>query len=231
MVEIKSQHPTTQTAPQLLASELLQPLLAKRRPERILILKRAGTDDLVLETVGREQIIRLSTDQAAVESVVRCRLDALPFAEASFDLVILQQLLCDGDEPVLRVALQVLVAGGDLVISGLNSAGVQYRIKNRQDQLPGLKINRMVEHLKSESFKIEHCFRVGLAGMSRPAPKNCWQANGWSGLAMPFADHVMLHAHHQSNILNASILRFRQIKRSRVASAALDGVSSRKAAS
>jgi SAM-dependent methyltransferase len=231
MVEIKSQHPTTQAAPQLLASELLQPLMAKRRPERVLILKRAGADDLVLEPVGRVQIIRLSTDPAAAESTVRCWLGALPFAEEAFDLVILHQLVSDGDEPVMRSALQVLVTGGDLVISGLNSAGLQYRIKNREDQFPGLKINRVIEHLKSESFKIEHCFRMGLAGLSRPAPKTCWQGNGWSGLAMPFADHVMLHGHHQSNIQNASILRFKQAKRSRVASAALDGVSSRKAAS
>jgi len=231
MVEIKSQHQTTQTSPQLLASELLQPLLAKRRPERILILKHASADNLLLEPVGRAQTIRLSTDPTAADSTVRCWLGALPFAEASFDLVILHQLVSDGDEPVMRSALEALVAGGDLVICGLNSAGLQYRIKNRQEQFPGLKINRVIEHLKSESFKIEHCFKMGLAGLSRPAPINCWKGNGWHALTMPFADHVVLHGHHQSNIQNASILRFRQAKRSRVASAALDGVSSRKAAS
>ena len=231
MVDVQNQHQTTQTATQLLASELLQPLLAKRRPERVLVLKHAGADDLEWEPVGRVQIIRLSTEQMAAESTIRCRLGALPFAEASFDLVILHQLVSDGNEPVMRSALEVLVAGGDLVISGLNSAGLQYRIKNRREKFPGLKINRIIEHLKSESFKIEHCFKMGLAGLSRPAPINCWKGNGWNALTMPFADRVILHGHHQSNIQNASILRFRQTKRSRVASAALDGVSNRKAAS
>ena len=205
--------------------------MAKRRPERVLVLKHAGADDLALEPVNPVQIIRLSTDQASTDAMVRCRLGALPFEAASFDLVVLNQLISDGSEAVMQAALQVLVAGGDLVISGLNSAGLQYRIRNRENQFPGLRINRIVAHLKSESFNIEHCLRMGLAGLSRPTPRNCGHGESWHGLSMPFADHVVLHGHHQSNIQNASILRFKQVKRSRVSSAALDGVSSRKAVS
>lgn len=231
MVDLKNQHNPNQSAQQSLAAKLLQPLMAKRRPERVLVLKHAGADDLTLEAISPVQIIRLNTDQAAAGGEVRCRLSALPFTEASFDLVILHQLIIDGSEPVMQQALLGLVAGGDLVISGLNSAGLQYRIKNREEHFPGLRINRIIEHLKSQSFNIEHCMRMGLAGMSRPAPKNCWHGKSWHGLIMPFADYVMLHGHHQSNIQNASILRFRQAKRNRVAAAALDGVSSRKAAS
>lgn len=231
MADMQNQHHINLSAQQLLAAELLQPLMAKRRPERVLILKHAAADDLTLEAISPVQIIRLSADQAAPAAVVKCRQDALPFAEASFDLVVLHQLVSDGSEPVIQAALQVLVAGGDLVVSGLNSAGLQYRIRNRQDQFPGMRINRIMENLKAESFKIEQCLRMGLAGMSRPAPKNCWRADSWHGLVMPFADHVVLHGHHQSNIQNGSILRFKQAKRSRVTAAALDGVSSRKAAS
>ena len=214
------------SAQQLLALELLRPLMVKRRPQRVLVLKHADADDLPLEPVSPVQIIRLSADETAADAVLRCRLGALPFEEASFDLVILQQLIVDGNEPVMRSALRVLAAGGDLVISGLNSAGLQYRIKNRKDQFPGLRINRIVEHLKSESFNIVHCLRMGLAGWSRPSFNF-----GGRGLAMPFADYVALHVQHQSNSKNASILRFKKTRRSRVASAALDGVSSRKAAS
>jgi len=46
---------------------------------------------------------------------------------------------------------------------------------------------------------------------------------------LPFADRVVLHGHHQSNIHNAHILRFRQIKTTGRATAALDGCSSREA--
>ena len=226
MIDVKSDQKSKQTAQQSLASELLQPLMAKRRPDRVLILKHAAADDLPVESAGRTQIIRLDNAQTAGDAVVRCHLGALPFAEASFELVVLHHLISDGHEPVMRAALQALSAGGDLIICGLNSAGLQYRIKNRADQFPGLKINRIIEQLKSESFNIEHCLRMGLAGLSRPSPKDSWH-----GLAIPFADCVVLHGHHQSNIHNASILRFKQVKRGRVGAAALDGVSSRKAAS
>lgn len=197
----------------------------------MLLLKHAAADDLPLEPVNPVQIIRLSADKACADAVVRCRLSALPFEQASFELVVLQQLISDGNEPVMRSALRVLVAGGDLVISGLNSAGLQYRIRNRQDQFQGLRINRIIEHLKSESFTIVQCLRKGLAGWSRPARKVSSHGAGWHGLAMPFSDYVVLHGHHQSNIENASVLRFKQAQRSRVATAALDGVGSRKVAS
>lgn len=236
MVDVQSHHCTTQSAQQLLASELLHPLMAKRRPERVLVLKHAGADELALHTLSPVQIIRLSAGEAAgdktgADAVLSCRLSALPFEEASFELVVLQQLVSDGNEPVMRSALRVLAAGGDLVIIGLNSAGLQYRFRNRQDQFPGLRINRVIEHLKSKSFNIMQCLRMGLAGRSPPAGKNRRHGGGWHGLVMPFADHVALHGHHQSNIENASILRFKQARRRRVSSAALDGVSSRKAAS
>jgi hypothetical protein len=42
---------------------------------------------------------------------------------------------------------------------------------------------------------------------------------------------VVLHGHHQSHIEGGHILRFRQIKTAGRASAALDGCSSREAAS
>jgi hypothetical protein len=222
---------STQTAQQTLVLELLQPLMAKRRPQRVLVLQHAVADELPLSSLGPVQIIRLSShepdqDMCTDAAVIKCRMSALPFEPASFDLVVLHQLIADGDEAVMQEAMQALVAGGDLVICGLNSAGIQFRIKNRQDQFPGLKINRIIERLKSESFNIEQCLRLGLAGLSMPAHKDSRH-----GLAMPFSDYVVLHGHHQSNIHDASILSFKKLSRRRVSSAALDGVSSRKAAS
>lgn len=205
--------------------------MAKRRPERVLVMKHTSAEDIPLEPVNRVQIIRLSADETGSHEThasvaIRCRMGALPFEQASFDLVVLHQLVSDGSEQFLRSALRVLAAGGDLVISGLNSAGLRYRMGNRVDKFPGLKLNRVCKYLKSQSFKIEHCLRLGLAGMPRPL-----REDSWHGLALPFADRVVLHGHHQSNITNASILRFKQSQRARAASAALDGISSRKAAS
>jgi hypothetical protein len=214
-----------QSAQQKLAGELLRPLLSRRRPERILVLKHAAATDLPVETVKSAQIIRLSSKESSDHDLVRCRIAALPFEEAAFDLVILHHLVSDGTEPFLTEALRAMAAGGDIVISGLNSSGLRNRIGNRKHLLPALKLNRICNYLKSHSFNVEQCLQMGLGGFSRPAPRATWH-----GLSLPFADRVVLHGHHQSNMKNTNILRFKQVQPAGVASAALDGCSNREAA-
>ena len=226
MVVAQANHQTLRSAQQTLVTRLLDPLLARRRPARILVLKHASASDLPLEIVGPAQLVRLSTDELAVGALLKCRLTSLPFEEAAFDLVILHHMLSDGDEAFMTETLRVLSAGGDLVISGLNSSGMKNRFGNRQHRFPALKLNRIGHFLKSHSFKVENCLLAGLAGMSWPAPS----ATRY-GIGLPFADRVVVHGHHQSNISNVSILRFKNMRAARVPSAALDGVSSRKAAS
>lgn len=208
------------SAQQKLAVQLLQPLLARRRPARVLVLKLAGATDLPLETNNNAQVIRLSTDDACSDAGLRCRISALPFESAAFDLVILHHLVADGSEECLAEALRVLAAGGDIVISGLNSSGLRNRIANRKYRVPALKLDRICKYLKSRSFNVEQCLLMGFGGFSRPAAKPTWH-----GFGLPFADRVVLHGHHQSNIHNARILRFKQIKAAGPTPAALDGCS------
>ena len=225
MVVDYTHHKSTRSAQQTLAAQLLQPLLARRRPKRILVLRHATASDLPLEPVGPVQIIRLSTEEFSSNALLRCRIDALPFEEATFDLVILHHLINDGSEPLLSEALRVMIAGGDIVISGLNSSGLRNRIGNRKHRLPALKLDRICNFLKSQSFNVEQCMLMGLGGFSRPAPRATWH-----GLGFPFADRVVLHGHHQSNINSANVLRFKKTKTTRLSSAALDGCSNRESA-
>jgi len=190
------------------------------------VLKHADAGDLPVEPVNSAQLIRLSTDEFSGDAMLRCRLSALPFEEAAFDLVILHHLVADGSEQYLAEALRVLAAGGDIVISGLNSSGLRNRIVNRKQRLPALKLDKICKFLKGRSFNVEQCLRMGLGGFSRPAPKATWH-----GFGLPFADRVVLHGHHQSHITNARILRFRELKTAGRSSAALDGCSSREAVS
>lgn len=226
MIAARTDHPAAQSAQQTLVAQLLKPLLSRRRPQRILVVKHAGTRDLPLELAGPAQVVRLCTENPASETMVKCRIAALPFEESAFDLVVLHHLVGDGSETFLPEILRVMAAGSDLVISGLNSSGWRNRIGNRHHQLPALQVNSLCNFLKSNSFLIENCLLMGMAGLSWPAPKATWH-----GLGLPFADRVVLHGHHQSNIKNTSILRFKKIPSARVASAALDGVSNRKTAS
>jgi hypothetical protein len=222
MVFTQSTQQSARAAQQALVSQLLQPLLARRRPRRILLVKHALAGDLQLETTGPAQVIRLSTQERASDAELRCRIDALPFEEAVFDLVILHHLVSDGSEPCLAEAFRVMAAGGDVVISGLNSTGLRNRIVNRKQQMPALKLDKVCSFLKSQSISIELCLLMGMGGFSRPAPKPTWH-----GLGFPFADRVVLHGHHQSNIKNTNILRFKRVQPAGLASAALDGCSNR----
>ena len=225
MVIDNNHHQPTHSAQQSLAGQVLQPLLARRRPDRILVMKHANAGDLSIDPVNSAQLIRLNTDELNPGALLQCRFDALPFEDECFDLVILHHLVHDGSEPFLNETLRVMSAGGDIVISGLNSSGFRSRIANRKRRLPALNLDKVCIFLKSNSFSIEQCLLMGLGGFSKPAPKAMWH-----GLGMPFADRVVFHGHHQSNIKNASVLRFKQVQQAGLASAALDSCS-RKAAS
>lgn len=215
---------SSRSAQQRLAAQLLKPLLARRRPARILVMKQAGTEDPPLGPVNSAQVIRLSSNEFCTNAQLRCRITALPFEEAAFDMVILHHLVVDGSERFMSEALRALVAGGDIIISGLNSSGLRNQILNWRKKKPALKLDRVCNFLKSQSFNIEQCLMMGLGGFSRPAPKATWH-----GLGLPFADRVVIHGHHQCNITNARVLRFRQIEATGRTSA-LDGCSSREAA-
>jgi hypothetical protein len=226
MVVTHRSQQSARAAQQTLVSQLLQPLLARRRPARILVLKHANAGDLTIDTTSPAQIIRLSAGNSFAGASVRCRIEALPFEEAAFDLVILHHLVGDGCEPFLGEAFRVMAAGGDVVISGLNSSGLRNRIVSRKQHLPALKLDKVCSFLKSQSISVELCLLMGLGGFSRPAPKATWH-----GLGFPFADRVVLHGHQQTNITGANILRFKQVQPAGLASAALDGCSNREAAS
>ena len=225
MVAAQTDHHSGQTAQQTLLKQLLQPLLARRRPERILVLKQAGASDPPLDLVSPALIVRINSEQSSMGGPLRCRLDALPFEEAVFDLIIVHHLLRDGCEEFFDETLRVLVAGGDLVISGLNSSGLRNLVENRKNTVAALKLNRVFKFLRAHSFKIEDCLLMGLAGLPWPVTRSSSY-----GIGLPFADRAVIHGHHQSNIKNASILKFRNSRSARVASAALDGVSSRESA-
>ena len=61
-------------------------------------MKHADAGDLPLELANTAQMVRLSADAFADNAPLKCRIEALPFEEATFDLVILHHLVADGGE-------------------------------------------------------------------------------------------------------------------------------------
>ena len=122
-----------------LGMPMLQALRANRMPHRWLALGADSLDDW-------QQVLRhgrLPSTEVPVPALVLAAPEALPFAEASLDLVVLAHTLDSSDDPhaVLREAARVLVPEGRLVICGLNPLslmGVQRRVERRMPCLPGL---------------------------------------------------------------------------------------------
>lgn len=226
MTAAQTDSQTAHAADQALVDKLLQPLIARRRPDRILVVKHGGAGDLKFEAGERTYVIRLGSGGDAMDAPLRCRIGELPFVEASFELVILHHVVCDASEPVFAEVMRVMSAGGDLVVSGLNSSGLRSRFMQRKHGVPALKLDRVCQTLKSNSVNVELCLLMGLGGFSRPAPKATWH-----GLGYPFADRVMLHGHRQRAIKNKNVLLFKHVQPAGLVSVALDGCSNREAAS
>ncbi len=226
MADDRSTNNADQAAQQALATRLLQPLMERHRPQRVLILKHDASPDVVIQVSSSAEIVRLSNNERPEGAQIIARLDAMPFEDVAFDLVIIQHLIADGSEDTLTEATRVLAPGGDLVICGLNYYGLRYHSRRRGNRYPGIKINRTIFHLNSNLFTIKHCLRSGFLGMSRPLAHE-----SLTGLTLPFADRVVLHARHRSGAQPLRLADLKSTRAASVASVALDGLRNRNSSS
>lgn len=226
MVNNRSTDNSDQAAQQALAARLLQPLMQQRRPQRVLVLKHEASPDVVIDAGACVEIVRLSNAARSEKAEIIARLNALPFEDATFDLVVIQHLITDGTEDLLTEATRVLAPGGDMVICGLNHYGLRYHRPRQGNRYPGIKINRTIFHLNSNFFTIKHCLRSGFLGMTRPLAHE-----SLSGLTLPFADRIALHARHRSGARPIHLADLKSTRAATVTSAMLDGIRSRSSSS
>lgn len=223
MVDHQAPQIIDQTAQQSLTNRLLAPLIKKRRPQRVLLLKHALAADIICDCSESTEVINLSNEERADGAQIFARLSALPFEDVAFDLIVLQHLISDGNEVVMAEAMRVLAPGGDIIISGLNYAGLRYHSSNRSNQFPAIKINKASHLLKSNSFNITHSLRSGFAGLSWPKADS-----GWSSSSLPFTDRVALQAHHRSGQHTVQLSSLDKVRSASVSTAVFDAVSRRK---
>ena len=112
----------------------------------------------------------------------RTAAEALPFSEASLDLLVMPHTLeaCSDPHAALREAARVLVPEGRVVISGLNPVsllGLQRRVERSADHLPDLRLGvgywRLRDWLRLLGFEVE----AVQFGCYRPAT----QSEKWLG--------------------------------------------------
>ncbi|MEG0149005.1 MAG: class I SAM-dependent methyltransferase [Comamonas sp.] len=158
----------------------LQGLRANRMPQRWLALDKVGKS-----AAAQAANVAQATDESASKHVPPALVadaTALPFSEASLDLVLMPHTLETSHDPhaALREAARVLVPEGRLVVCGLNTLsllGLQRRVERSAAHLPDLSLGlgywRLRDWLQLLGFEIE----AVQFGCYRPATQNArWLA-------------------------------------------------------
>ena len=176
----------------------LEGLRNNRMPHRWLALDGSGAvqevnPDRKAGTVAQAGLERAaaseteSTKPSAVPPptpVLIAAAEALPFSEASLDLLLMPHTLEASNDPhaALREAARVLVPEGRLVISGLNPVsllGLQRRVERSAGYLPDLSLGvgywRLRDWLQLLSFEIE----AVQFGCYRPATQSAQWLSRW----------------------------------------------------
>lgn len=169
---------------------LLQGLRNNRMPHRWLAQDgSAPVSDAKAGTVAQAGVAGVAV--GASESVpplqtpaLMTAAEALPFSEASLDLLLMPHTLEASCDPhaALREAARVLVPEGRLVISGLNPVsllGLQRRVERSAGYLPDLSLGvgywRLRDWLQLLSFEVE----AVQFGCYRPATKSAQWLSRW----------------------------------------------------
>ena len=143
--------------------------------------------------------LAISLVQAATQTpfsagaVLDCASGELPFQDAVFNAVILYMCMADGSENELGEACRVLIPGGELVVLGPNRMSWSGIKTLRRAPVPAMNMTRLRRALDARDMVVKSVRGMGLLGRSGPV----LDGNLLSGLALPFADVVLLSARHR----------------------------------
>ncbi len=135
---------------------------------------------------------RLQSSNSA-RILLDCNSAALPFQDAAFRRVILYLVTRDGTEHELDEACRVLAPGGELLVLGLNRRSWSAMRWYRRGPVPGMAVASVRDSLQAHDLVIDCMLGAGLLGRSGPLME--WRR--LSGVALPFADLVVLRAQHR----------------------------------
>lgn len=187
--------------------------LRKQRPQRVLVIS-GGAAPWVPEASGLYWL-RLQTADAPAAGAVVCMVDQLPFADGSFDLVILYALLEDGSEELLAEACRTLKAGGQLLLLGHGRFGGCRGNPAHVALQPG----RLCRALDRHSFRVAQCAGLGLRG--RPLKLEF----RWQRPLLAWCELIAIRARHHDPGTMVTPLRFSRPRATGARGAALDGLS------
>lgn len=188
--------------------------LRRQRPQRVLLISD-GTVPWALEETSGTFVLRLQAADTRVAGAIVCMVDQLPFADGSFDLVILYAVLADGSEKLLVEASRMLKPGGQLLLIGPGRFG---GCRGKPEHV-ALKPGRLCRVLEQHSFRIARCEGMGLRGRAVNL------ASRWHLPMLPWCEIIAIRARHRDHGTMVTPLRFRHARASGARGAALDGLS------
>lgn len=186
-----------------LPARMLQSVLRRRRPRRVLLLSSNQVLPDEFEWPPAAFAVKLGLGEEVSTGVVRCRGGALPFQGGCFDVVVLMHLLRNGEEPALGEAARVLAPGGELLILGLNALGWAAHFVN-PDRLPVLSPPALSAGLRRCALVRERTEGAGLCGRERRV--EAWP--GASTLLRAVKDVHLVHCRHESGSPGVTVMRF-----------------------
>ncbi|MDX1381291.1 MAG: methyltransferase domain-containing protein [Xanthomonadales bacterium] len=199
--------PAESATPRLPSADLpvrmLQAVLRRRRPRRVLLLGAHGVLPDDFEWPPAAFVVRLCFGDELSDGALRCRGEALPFQGGCFDVVVLMHLLRNGEESSLGEAARVLAPGGELLILGLNAWGWAAHFVN-PGRLPALSPAALTTGLRRCSLVRERTEGAGLCGRQR-------RVEAWPGantLLRGVKDIHLVHCRHESGSPGVTVMRF-----------------------
>ena len=160
------------------------PELARRRPERMLLISR---DPVMFPALGSWPLWTIHGGTRSTDDPVACDTAALPFRDDVFDVVLLHHVFSDGREPELDEARRVLAGGGDIFVLG---QGMLAR-GGWHASGPRLAVRQVCQRLRQRAIVIESCTGNGLLGL----PLRC--QHRWQAPLLQFATTVVIHGRHR----------------------------------
>jgi hypothetical protein len=202
-----------------LVESFVRPVIAKRRPQRVLLLSTAPADLPGFHGLASVDLVSLHAGSTSGEDAVTCRSAALPFQDDSFDMALLHHVFTDGGEPELAETERVLTGGGEIFVLGQGVLGLAGRFGQTRSTLPRLRVGAMCRSLQAHSFRIEQCIGIGLAGLQVSCDRR------WQQPVLPFADAVLIQGRHRTAKAIVTPLRFGRPQTVGVQSTAVDSFS------
>ncbi|NNE04871.1 MAG: methyltransferase domain-containing protein [Xanthomonadales bacterium] len=183
-------------------------MLSRDRPGRLLMLSRSR-GSLALPAPPAAGWVELRSLEP--DTPVRCVAAALPFGDGVFDVVVVGDVLADGNEAELLEAGRVLKPGGVLLVSGCGRL-------NRTPGLPLLRTRKLCHRLAQQDFDVRSCDIIGLLG------RNFITGRRWLRPIAGLSHSVLIRARHHDDSPVVTPLRF-GAPRSAGVRTALDSVS------